>query len=364
MKGKAMELCHLGEFGLIGRIRLKAARRWSQVLLGIGGDAAAFRPTAGTVLLATTDLLVEGIHFFREIPGFRLLGRKCLAVNVSDIAAMGGTPRLALVSLAVSSRERVEDIDALYQGLEEEAERHGVTIAGGDTSLSPGPLFVNVALLGEAGEGKWVQRSGAKLGDVIMVTGHLGASAAGLEAIRSARGQEEEIGAKQVRQWRRFKEMETSRLEAVERAIDRHFLPLPRVVEGRWLAVQGWAHAMIDLSDGLASDLAHLCRESGLGARIYEDKLPISPWARVVAEELGKDALALALAGGEDYELLFTTSRAGEVEQAFIREGLAEVTAIGEMVAEAEGISLVRKDRTLVPLKGGFDHFRVAKEQG
>jgi thiamine-monophosphate kinase len=354
-----MDLRHLGEFGLIARIRQRAARRCPQVLLGIGGDAAAFRPSEGFVLLATTDLLLEGIHFLRGLPSHHLLGKKALAVNISDIAAMGGIPRLALISLALSSQETVENIDALYAGMEEEASEYGVSIVGGDTSLSPGPLFLNVVLLGEAREDHWISRSGAKAGDTLMVTGFLGGSAAGLEVVRAGGERDPEaIRGRPARFWRRFQELDLSRQEGLEEAVGLHFLPVPRVREGQLLAQKGWAGAMIDISDGLASDLTHLCEESGVGAVIWERELPIAPCVAVVARELGKDPLRLATEGGEDYELLFATSAPAEVEKAFRAANLAPVTRIGEVLADSDQVNLLRPDGTLVPMAGGFDHFR------
>ena len=353
-----MELSTLGEFGLIARIRKGASRRWPQVLLGIGGDAAAFQPSEGSVLLATTDLLLEEIHFLREIPSFHLLGMKCLAVNISDIAAMGGIPRLALISLALPPREKVESIDELYAGMEEEAEEYGVSLVGGDTSLSPGPLMINVVLLGEAKEGHWVQRSGARVGDTLMVTGALGASAAGLEGIKAALAVDgSSMRGQPFAQWRRFQGLSAPLKESFQEAVNTHFLPRPRVREGQLLAGRGWAHAMIDLSDGLASDLGHLCEESGVGARIWEREIPIAACARAVAQELGKDPLRLATRGGEDYELLFSTPAPERVERAFREAGLASVARIGEVFPESEGVNLLQRDGTLSPMAGGFDHF-------
>jgi len=354
-----MDLSALGEFGLIGRIRERTSQRWPQVLLGIGGDAAAFRPSHGFVLLATTDLLLEGIHFFPGLPSYHFLGRKSLAVNISDIAAMGGIPRLALISLALSSDHTVESVDALYAGMEEEAAEYGVSIVGGDTSLSPGPLFVNVALLGEVREDQWISRSGAKAGDVLMVTGSLGASAAGLEGIKAALATDPEgIRGRPPRSWKRFQELSPVLREAFQEAVDVHFLPVPRVREGQLLARERWANGMIDLSDGLASDLSHLCEESHVGAVIWEEEIPIAPCANLVAQALGKDPLRLATQGGEDYELLFATSAPDQVAEAFREAGLAPVTRIGEVLAETNQVNLLCRDGTLRPMRGGFDHFR------
>ncbi len=356
----SLDLSTLGEFGLIGRIRERTSQRWPQVLLGIGGDAAAFRPSQGFVLLATTDLLLEGIHFFPGLPSYHLLGKKSLAVNISDIAAMGGIPRLALVSLALSPKQTVESVDALYAGMEEEASEYGVSIVGGDTSLSPGPLFVSVTLLGEAREDQWISRSGAKAGDALMVTGSLGGSAAGLEGIRAALATDPEgIRGRPPRYWKRFQGLSPVLQEALQEAVNVHFLPVPRVREGQLLARERWANGMIDLSDGLSSDLCHLCEESHVGAVIWEEKIPISPCARLVAQALGEDALRFATQGGEDYELLFATSVPDQVAEAFREAGLAPVTRIGEVLAEPDQVSLLRRDGTLWPMKGGFDHFRT-----
>ena len=354
-----MDLSTLGEFGLIARIRERANQRWPQVLLGIGGDAAAFRPSQGFVLLATTDLLLEGIHFLPGLPSSHLLGKKALAVNISDIAAMGGIPRLALISLALSPKETVESVDALYAGMEEEAEEYGVTIVGGDTSLSPGPLLINVALLGEAREDHWISRRGAKAGDSLMVTGSLGASAAGLEGIKAALGEDPEgVRGRPPRSWKRFQELKPALQKAFQEAVDLHFLPVPRVREGQLLARQGWAGAMIDLSDGLGSDLSHLCEESHVGAVIWEEEIPIARCAEMVGQELGKDPFSFATQGGEDYELLFSTSVPAQVEKAFQEAKLAPVTRIGEVLAEPSRVNLLRRDGSLVSVVGGFDHFR------
>ncbi|MFH0872608.1 MAG: thiamine-phosphate kinase [bacterium] len=358
-----MDLSALGEFGLISRIRERAQGRWSQLLLGIGGDAAAFRPSEGSILLATTDLLLEGIHFFRDIPPPHLLGMKALAVNISDIAAMGGVPRVALISLALSPDEQVESIDALYAGMEEEASVYGVSLVGGDTSLSPGPLFINVALLGEGKEGCWIRRSGARDGDSLMVTGALGASAAGLAGIKAALELDpKNTGSLPPRDWRRFQGLDPLTREAFQEAVEAHFLPTPRVREGQLLAQEGWASAMIDLSDGLASDLGHLCGESGVGAVIWERELPVASCVRAVARELGEDPVRLATQGGEDYELLFATSAPDQVEKAFREAGLAPVRRIGEVLGQPGQMNLQRQDGALWPLVGGFDHFRSHRD--
>ncbi|MDH7500603.1 MAG: AIR synthase-related protein, partial [candidate division NC10 bacterium] len=200
-------------------------------------------------------------------------------------------------------------------------------------------------------------------GDALMVTGALGASAAGLEVIRAAAQVDEgSMKGQPFSRWKRFQGLSSPQKEAFAEAVDAHFLPVPRVREGQLLAQRGWAHAMIDLSDGLASDLGHICRESRVGARVWEEKIPIAACARAVAQELNKDPLRLASRGGEDYELLLATSAPEEVEAAFARGNLAPVTRIGEILEESAGVNLLRQDGTLSALGGGFDHFLVSRD--
>src|SRR5574337_187786 len=270
-----MRISTIGEFALIERIKSMLPRP-HDALLGIGDDCAALRPTAGTDLLLTTDLLVEGVDFtLQTITPFRL-GRKAMGVNLSDIAAMGGLPRAALAVLAISPDGEIEFVDELYRGLQEEGARFGIEVVGGDLSASS-TLTIGVTLVGEAKAGKAVTRSGAKPGERIWVTGRLGAAAAGLAALRAGyRLRDNRIEAPC--------ELTSPLREAISQAIERHLCPIPRIQEGRALAEAGIASAMIDLSDGLASDLAHLCRESGVSATIREDRIPIDQAATTVAQ--------------------------------------------------------------------------------
>src|SRR5574337_43066 len=343
-----MKISAVGEFALIERIR-NLLPRPHDALLGVGDDCAALRPTAGKDLLLTTDLLVDGIDFTPQtITPFRL-GRKAMGVNLSDIAAMGGLPRAALVTLAVPPDKEIEFIDELYRGLLEEGARFAVEVIGGDLSASS-TLMISVTLVGEVDAGKAVTRSGAKPGERIWITGWLGAAAAGLAALRAGcRLLDDQIETP-------F-EVSGSLREAIRQAIERHLCPIPRVREGRALAQAGAASAMIDLSDGLASDLTHLCRESGVSATIREDRIPIDQTASVIAHHFSQEPLAMALQGGEDFELLFTSSW-DPADIAALFPDAVTVTAIGRVEEAGQGCRLERPDGNTVELTGGYDHFR------
>jgi len=344
-----MKLSVIGEFGLVERIRHFLPRP-SDALLGIGDDCAALRPREGRDILLTTDLLVEGVDFtMQTITPFRL-GRKTMAVNLSDIAAMGGLPRAALVALALPTEMQTEFIDQFYRGLQEEAARSGVELIGGDLSASP-TLLIAVTLVGEVEPGRAITRSGAKPGERIWITGRLGASGAGLMALKAGFRLRDDDRVEVP------SHISAELTEAIRQAIDRHLCPVARVREGRALAEAGVASAMIDLSDGLASDLVHLCRESGVSARIREDRVPIDPAASAIARYLGKDPMALALEAGEDFELLFTSSS----EPAEILEMFSDgpgVTDVGEVEKSGQGCVLVQESGGVIPLTGGYNHFR------
>ena len=343
-----MKVSTVGEFALIERIR-RTLPRPHEALLGIGDDCAALRPSAGKDLLLTTDLLVEGVDFTPQTMTPFRLGRKAMGVNLSDIAAMGGLPRAALVTLAIPPDEEIEFVDELYRGLLEEGARFGVEVIGGDVSASPA-LMISVTLTGEVEAGRAVTRSGAKPGERIWVTGRLGAAAAGLAALRAGcrlLGDQVEIP---------FDVSDPLR-EAIGGTIERHLCPLPRIREGRALAEAGAASAMIDLSDGLASDLVHLCRESGVSATIREDRIPIDQAASVTAQRFGQEPLALALQGGEDFELLFTSSWDPD-DIAAIFPDAGTVTVVGTVGHAGHECRLERQDGKTVELTGGYDHFR------
>lgn len=328
-----------GEDDLVRLIRELVHRRASGVLTGVGDDCAILETRGGTSLLATTDLLVEDVHFRRRWAEPADIGWKALAVNVSDIAAMGGTPRWALVGLGCPEGTGADAIEAFYEGALAVSDAHGVVVVGGDTSASPAGWLVSVTLLGEAV--RPVLRSTARPGDVVAVTGTLGRSAAGLAVLE----RETAPGG-----------LDAAVLEDVTGA---HLRPRPRVREGHWLAGAGGVTAMMDLSDGLATDLGRLVAESGAGATVDVDRLPIAAATRAVAEALDVDAVDWATGGGEDYELLVVCEPA-----AFdrLRDGLTGatgtmLTAVGEVVA-GRGTRWLDGRGRAVAVAPGFEHFR------
>ncbi len=343
-----MKLSAVGEFGLIERIRSTLPRP-SRAILGIGDDCAVLRPTPGRDLLATTDLLVECVDFTEQTTTPFRLGRKAMAVSLSDIAAMGGLPRAALVTLALRPDVEAEFIDEVYRGLQQEGSRLGVEIIGGDISASS-TLMIGVTVVGEVEPGQGVTRTGAKPGERIWITGRLGGSAAGFAALQAGfRLRNDHVEGPLD---------DTSQVaEAIREALERHLCPAPRIQEGRALAAAGVASAMIDVSDGLAADLVALCRESGVSAKLRKDRIPVDPVASIVGGLVGQDALAMALAGGEDFELLFSSpADADEIVRLFA-SGQA-VTEVGEVTPPGEGCVLVDRRGEAVPLSGGYDHFR------
>lgn len=331
-----MKLEELGEFGFIDRLAGQTKAR-TGVVLGIGDDAAILAPAAGKVTLATSDMLVEGVHFDLALSDPRTLGRKSLAVNLSDLAAMGAQPRHALLSLAIPPALPVEFLDAFTSGFLALADEFQVALVGGDTCASRGGLVISVTALGEQHPGLVVRRSTARVGDLVLVTGTLGDSALGLELLRQG-----------VRSGR---------------TVERHLDPLPRVAAGIRLAEAGLATAMIDISDGLLADLCHVLDLSGVGARLDLSRLPLSAECRHHLATGGNDPLVLPLAGGEDYELLFT---AAPEREAVIRSVLAgcgvQVTVIGEIIAGA-GVSMTDlAGNPYFPARLGYNHFGITRD--
>ncbi len=344
----------LGEFGLIALIRDRIRQRSPGMRLGIGDDAAILETRSGCDLLVTADMLLEDVHFKRAWGCFRELGRKTLAVNLSDIAAMGGHPHHAFLALGLPVHDiSLVEVEAFVAGLEEEAAAAEVTLAGGDTCASQSGLVLSVTLLGSVPAGQAIRRSGARPGDGVWVTGSLGGSAAGLLALERGLRPRSLWPAGMLRpSWLRSTEE-----AAIQAAMDAHLAPTPRLTAGQ--ALRGYATAMIDLSDGLASDVGHLCTESSVGVRIQVGRVPLHPGARVVARWAGRDALDLALRGGEDYELLFTSPVDPRPVLDAALPGVA-VTRIGEVLDGSPVPTLESLDGRREVLAGGFDHLRSA----
>ncbi len=331
----------MGEFGLIELLAKmvygaqdKEIGAWQQLILGIGDDAAAWYGDA-SIQLATTDSLIQDVHFHLGIASWEKLGWRAMAANLSDIAAMGGLPQYALVSLALPDHTEVEDVTALYKGMIELAQRFEVAIVGGDTSNAP-LLVINITILGgiKSQDKDILIRSAAKPGEKVAVTGYLGAAAAGLEVLT------------------KHLQFDSEATSALKRAF---LQPYPRVAEGQILVEQG-VRAAIDISDGLISDLSHICKASQVSARIEIDRVPIQPAVRA---NFSDRALELALSGGEDYELLFTAS--DEVINKVRATASCPVTVTGEITVGKTGeITLVDGKGNLVDLpKTGWEHFSV-----
>ncbi|MBI5189493.1 MAG: thiamine-phosphate kinase [Nitrospirae bacterium] len=361
-----MKLSRLGEFGTIARIAARSRGPGEEVTVGIGDDAAAYMPGPGMSSLVAADMMVEGVHFDLGWTGYRELGRKALAVNLSDIAAMGGRPLYYLVSLGLPADMDSAGLDELYRGMEESAAPHGVRLIGGDT-CSSAILVISVTIIGEAVPGKMITRTGACPGDDIYVTGTLGDSAGGLEILKAgARG--EGLGASElpgVNVGAGLRARPSENIGAgMAYLINRHIDPSPRVEAGMLLARSGLVTAMIDVSDGLSSDLGHILgigkmeRASGgkLGAVIYDKVIPLS--GELVGVYGRGKAVRLALHGGEDYELLFTARPGGGDALAGLQDmaGIA-INKIGS-VADGGGLLLETaggKRRALRPR--GYEHF-------
>ncbi|GAB4387602.1 MAG: thiamine-phosphate kinase [Thermodesulfovibrionales bacterium] len=325
-----MRLSRKGELALVEKVRERFKAPGRSVVLGIGDDAAVLRPAAG-LLLATTDMMVEGVHFDLRLATPFQIGFKLVSVNVSDIYAMGGAPAHALLGLALPADTREDFMDGFLSGVEEAAGLYGVSVVGGDVSSSPGGMALSATVLGRAA--RPVKRSGARPGDGVFVTGTLGDSACGIALLRAI-GKRVDFSRPVNRplRWR-----------VMEPLLKRHLIPVARK-PSRYLRA---ATAMIDVSDGLALDLHRLCAESGVGARVYKGDVPISAGALEAARRLGLDPFALASSGGEDYELLFT-ARSAKV---------AGARRIGEVTPGA-GMVLVDEKGGERPLRpAGYLHF-------
>lgn len=327
-----MKLERLGEFGLIERLRRKLPAGRG-VRIGIGDDAAWLENSSGSSLV-TADMLIEGVHFNLRWTSFYDLGNKSLAVNLSDIAAMGGVPAYAIVSLGIPTRCDSSDIESFYRGLNALAKESRVSVVGGDMSIAQS-FIVSVCVIGHPPR-RPVRRDGASIGDDIYVTGTLGDSALGLALLQRNRRSVADKAAASL--------------------LARHRRPSARLAAGALLAAQESATAMIDVSDGLLQDLGHICRASGTGAVIYQDRVPLSAAFRSVAQG---DQTRLALTGGEDYELLFCSrpSNRAAIAKVSERAGVS-ITHIGVCVPGRRVKLLDSSGKTISLADAGHDHFK------
>ncbi|RDD63786.1 thiamine-phosphate kinase [Ferruginivarius sediminum] len=325
----------LGEFEIIARYFAPLAEG-TPGALGLGDDAAVLSPPAGEDLVFTTDTIVSGVHFLSDDPPDQV-ARKLLRVNLSDLAAMGARPLGYLLSFTLPATVDEAWIEGFAQGLASDQDTYAVGLLGGDTTSTPGPTTLSLTAVGRVPAGRALRRGGAKLGDIVFVSGTIGDSALGLEIL----------------QGRRTVEMESDR----ERLVDRYRLPRPRMALGRELLERGLASAAIDVSDGLAADLGHICASSGVGAEIDAVDVPLSAAVqRLVESDAG--CLVTALTGGDDYELMFTVPErlAGEVGKLAVELDLP-LTRIG-VLAGAGGVIVRGADGEAMELgPGGWTHF-------
>jgi len=344
------ELSDIGEWGIIERIKGDFPHHPSEVLLGIGDDAAAVR-VEGKVLLFSSDLLIEDIHFKTEYTPPFLLGRKAVAVNVSDIAAMGGVPRYLLLSLAAPQDLPFSFLTEFSAGLSAEAKEHNISLLGGDTSAGE-KITIDILIIGETEEERIVKRAGAEPGDLIFVTGSLGDSGMGFTLLKAGFRMDKEGRVSSLG------DLSDEDKRAASTLLSAHLAPKPEFPLGRILAEQGIPKAMLDISDGLAKDLRNLVRASKIGARIYEDKIPLSSPLIHFAKKFYQKPLDYALNGGEDYRLLFTAhpSKRKEIDELSAHLGV-RITEIGEIMEGTAGIILMGKDGKERDIRGGYDHF-------
>jgi len=343
---KRTELSDLGEFKLINRLTKNIVPHQKSTILGVGDDAAEMNFGKNHVLLST-DLLIEGIHFDLSYMPLKHLGYKAIMVNLSDIAAMNATPTQVTVGLAVSNRFSVEALEEIYSGMLLACEKYQVDLVGGDTTSSLSGLMLSISVVGEAPAKKIVKRSGAKKGDLIVVSGDLGAAYAGLLLLE----REKEV-------FKKHPDIQPD-LDGYEYVLERQLRPEARVdMVARFAEMDLIPTSMIDISDGLASEVLHLCEESGLGCAIYEDKIPLDPQTVTVSELFNIHPVTCALNGGEDYELLFTVNQ-NDFEKI---NGQGEFYIIGHMTDKGEQKNLITNTNEAIPLTAqGWDGLKEQK---
>jgi thiamine-monophosphate kinase len=339
---KRTEISELGEFGLIDRLTKRIQLNQPSTVMGVGDDAAVI-DNGDLMTVVSTDLLIEGVHFDLMYYPLKHLGYKSVIVNLSDIYAMNAIPKQITVSMAVSNRFSVEALEELYAGIYAACERYGVDLVGGDTTASPQGLFISVTAIGQGERDKLTYRHTAKKGDLICITGDLGGAYLGLQILEREKqlflsdpNIKPDLEGKAYLVGRQLKP--EARRDIVERFAQEGLVPT----------------AMIDLSDGLASDLMHLCKRSGLGAYIEEGNVPIHPDAQMQALDFKLDPITCALSGGEDYELLFTIDPKDIEKVKF----LPDIYIAGEMTDAADGVKLHTTGGNVHDLKAqGWKHF-------
>ena len=348
MNNKFTPISEVGEFGLIEKLTKDHLNKHKSTKTGIGDDSAVLKDLKKHDRLISTDMLVEGVHFDPTYTPLKHLGYKSIVVNISDICAMNGVATHALVSLGIPNKYSVEHIEELYLGIKTACLNYNIDLIGGDTTSSGSGLIISITILGDAPEEKAAHRSGAEANDVIFVSGDLGAAYLGLQVLE--------------REKRIFRDNEKVQPELNEYSyvLERQLKPEARVDIVNELKKQEITpSSMIDLSDGLSSDLRHICKRSNIGVKIFEDKIPISKETREVANELGVSPVFCALHGGEDYELLFTAP----VSLHEKLKGIDSIKAIGHTTSEKDKIELITNANQSIDLTSeGWDSFFKPKE--
>jgi thiamine-monophosphate kinase len=345
---KRTELSELGEFGLIKRLTQDIGIINSSTLKGVGDDAAVINHE-GNEILISTDLLIEGVHFDLSYCPLKHLGYKAAVVNFSDIAAMNGTPEQITVSVALSNRFSLEAIEELYEGIKLACDKYKVDLVGGDTSTSLSGLFICVTVIGRSNKEDITYRNGADVNDLVFVSGDLGAAYMGFMLLK----REQEV-------YRANPEMQPE-LSGYDYILERQLKPEARTDIVKLLReCNVKPTSMIDISDGLASEIIHICQDSDKGCSLYEDKIPIDTATISMSEELNIDPTIAALSGGEDYELLFTISQ-NDYEKV---KDIKEITPIGHITEASAGINLISRSGTSVPITAqGWDAFLKNKKE-
>lgn len=343
---KYTELSTLGEFGLIEHLTKGIRLRNSSSLKGVGDDAAVL-DYGGKKLLVSTDMMIQDIHFDLTYMPLKHLGYKAVSCNVSDICAMNGTPRQIVVSLALSNRFSVEGLDELYAGIYSACEQYGLDLVGGDTTSSRTGMCISVTIIGEAEEQEIVYRNTAKENQLVCVSGNLGAAYMGLQLLE-----------REKTVFKGNPHTPQPDFSGYEYILERQLKPEARVDIIRQLREKGiHPTAMIDISDGLSSEMLHICKDSGVGCSLYEEKIPIDYQTYKMAEELNMNATVCALSGGEDYELLFTAP----LEAYDTLLTMESISIIGHTCKAGEGCNLITRDGNSFELKAqGWTNFNPA----
>lgn len=332
MSDTGKTLAAAGELAFIDRIRKMMPDDSGFFARSVGDDCLVTTPLSNERLLATTDTFVDTVHFSRDIMTFRETGRRCMTASVSDIAAMAGVPLFSLVSLSMPKELMLDDAVELFGGMAETADRYGCPVAGGETTSTPGPITITITVLGKATAAGALLRSGARPGDSVYVTGSIGDAMAGLEVLLKG-------GAGFTSLKRKF------------------IAPAAHVSDALALAEKYRITAMIDVSDGIATDIGHICEESGCGVKLYSDTFPLSPEFREFAEQYDRDPVMSALSSGEEFELLFTSNDPSMPDKFTVGE--CTVTKIGMITHANDGRILIKENGRPVTLTArGYEHFK------